>query len=270
MGVVYKARQIALERLVALKMIQHQAMGGSEQRERFQAEARAVARLQHPNIVQIYDFGEYQGWSYYAMELVLGGTLHERLARGALSPAEAARTAETLARAVHHAHGQGVIHRDVKPANVLLTAEGVLKVTDFGLARLADQSSRTLQGAIMGTPRYMAPEQAFGQTDRIGPAADIFSLGVVLYELLTGQTPFAGATTFEILDRLRTEEPAPPGRVRPGIPRDLDAVCLRCLRKEPGDRYPSAEALADDLRRFQDGVPVQTRPRGLWRRLLGG
>jgi hypothetical protein len=262
MGVVYKARHTRLKRSVALKMILGGALVGPEHLARFRTEAEAVARLQHPHIVQIYEIGEHNGLPFLALEFVDGGSLSARLAGNPQQPAEAARVVETLAGAMHAAHQAGVVHRDLKPANVLLTTSGAPKVTDFGLAKqLDDPSGQTQPGAIMGTPSYMAPEQAAGDKD-IGPAADVYALGAILYECLTGRPPFRGATVLDTLEQVRTQEPVPPRALQPNLPRDLETVCLKCLQKEPARRYGSAAELAADLRRFQEGKPILARPVG--------
>lgn len=274
MGVVYKARQVALDRLVALKMMAH-ARPGSKQLARFQVEAAAVARLQHPNIVQVYDVGESGGHPYFSMEYVQGGNLAQRLAIARPTPRRAAELIESLARAMHAAHEHGIVHRDLKPANVLLAhhergpvASGsaspwdhcLAKISDFGLAkRLDDDSSPTQTGEILGTPSYMAPEQAEGRIDQVGPATDVYALGAMLYELLTGRPPFSGPASLGMLQRVVTEEPARPGRIEPQIPRDLEAICLKCLEKSPGRRYASAAALAQDLHCFLVGQHVSAR-----------
>jgi predicted Ser/Thr protein kinase/tetratricopeptide (TPR) repeat protein len=272
MGVVYKARQTSLKRLVALKMILSHAHAGPEERARFQTEAEAVARLQHPNIVQVYEVGEHDGLSYFSLEFVEGGSLTQRLAGGPLPADAAALLAVSLARAMHHAHQRGVVHRDLKPANVLLSADGEPKIADFGLARkLETDSGQTRSGAILGTPSYMAPEQAAGDTHRAGPAADTYALGAILYECLTGRPPFRGATLRQTLEMVCTQDPLPPSRLQPGVPRDLETICLKCLAKEPERRYATALALANDLDRFRAGEPILGRREGparrLWRRL---
>ncbi len=263
MGVVYKARHLALKRTVALKMIQAAGQAHEGLRARFKAEGEAVARLQHPNIVQVYEVGEAGGWPYCALEFVDGGSLDRKLGGKPIPPRDAARLVEALARAMHLAHSRNVVHRDLKPANVLMAADGTPKVTDFGLARQLDADSGVTQaGAIMGTPSYMAPEQASGLTHEAGPAADVYALGAILYECLTGRPPFKGATVVETLDQVRTREPAAPRQLQAKTPRDLETVCLKCLRKEPERRYASAAELADELGRFLRGEPVLARPVG--------
>jgi WD40 repeat protein len=272
MGVVYKARQVHLNRPVALKVILAGPLAGPHSLARFRREAEAVARLQHPNIVQIYEVGEHGGWLYLALELVDGPNLAQRCAGAARPPREAAALVDTLARAIHHAHQRGVIHRDLKPANVLLTRDGTPKVTDFGLAKAVGDDALTRTGGVVGTPGYMAPEQADGDPTRVGPAADVYALGAIFYELLTGRPPFSGETPLRVLRRVVAEEPTPPRRLTPSTPRDLETICLKCLQKDPARRYATAEALADDLRRWQAGEPVAARPVGalerlrLWRR----
>jgi WD40 repeat protein len=260
MGVVYKARQVALKRLVALKMIRAAGQAGAEDCARFAREAEAAARLQHPNIVPIYEIGSLEGRPYFALELVEGGSLDRKLAGTPLPDRQAARLVEALARAMAYAHERGIVHRDLKPANVLLAADGTPKIADFGLAKvLHDEAGQTQTGAVLGTPCYMAPEQAAGKTREVGPAADIYALGAVLYECLAGRPPFKAATTFDTLWQVRMEEPVPPSRLQPRVPRDLETVCLKALAKEPGRRYASAEALADDLGRFLRHEPVRAR-----------
>jgi serine/threonine protein kinase len=265
MGVVYKARDPRLGRLVALKMIRDGALAGDEELERFRAEAEAVARLQHPHVVQVFEIGAQDGQPFFALEYVEGGSLKQEL-DGTPQPAHrAARLVQTLAEAAHAAHLRGVVHRDLKPANVLLTADGQPKLTDFGLAKRLDvDQGHTRSGAIMGTPSYMAPEQAAGNSKHIGPAADVYALGAILYELLTGRPPFRAATPLDTILQVLSEPPVPPRQLQPKVPRDLEAICLKCLEKEPGNRYPSAQALAEDLGRFQAGGAVRARPRRVW------
>jgi hypothetical protein len=262
MGVVYQARQVGLNRLVALKMILAGHHAGAEARDRFRAEAEAVARLHHPNVVQVYEVGEHEGRLYFSMEYCPGGGLDKKLNATPFPPAEAARLIETLAGAVHAAHKQRVIHRDLKPANVLLAADGTPKVADFGLAKKLDEAGQTQSGAVLGTPSYMAPEQAASGVKVVGPAADVYALGAILYELLTGRPPFRGPTSYETVQQVLTDEPAPPRRLQSGVPADLETVCLKCLAKQPGRRYATAQELAEELRRFLDGKPVRARPVG--------
>jgi serine/threonine protein kinase len=305
MGVVYKARQIGLGRIVALKLIRAGDDCGPQELARFRIEATAAAQLQHPNIVQVYEVGEEDGRPYLSLEWVDGGSLEQRLA-GAPQPArDAAALVERLARAVQHAHERGVIHRDLKPGNILLVSGEVVrggvvrgelsetsphpspltphpslltthqpKITDFGLARrwpigetkheMHDGPTQT--GAILGTPGYMAPEQAGGRSREVGPAADIYALGAILYALLTGRPPFRGVSVLETLEQVRSQEPVAPTRLQPNVGRDLETICLKCLAKEPERRYSSAEALADDLQRFLTGEPIRARPTSTWER----
>ncbi len=258
MGVVYKARQLGLGRIVALKMILHAEHAGAEERRRFRAEAEAVARLQQPNIVQIHEVGEHKGLPYFSLEFCAGGSLAGKLNGTPLPPVEAARLVETLARAMQAAHQAGVVHRDLKPANVLLADDGTPKVTDFGLAKTMDAPGQTNTGAIMGTPSYMAPEQAGGRKD-VGPAADVYALGAILYELLTGRPPFKAATLLDTLHEVVNVEPVAPRQLHSRTPKDLETICLKCLQKEQAKRYADAAALAEDLRRFLAGEPVAAR-----------
>jgi serine/threonine-protein kinase len=251
MGVVYKARQVGLNRLVALKMIRPRGLG-EQALVRFHVEAEAVARLKHPNIVPVYAFGEQQGQPYFALEYVPGGSLSQRLVGGPWPPRKAAELMATLAGALHHAHERGILHRDLKPANVLLDEQGQPYLTDFGLARsMHGDSGLTLDGALMGTPQYMAPEQAQGQGHRAGPAADVFGLGAILYHLLTGRPPYEAGGNLSVLVRQASEcQVTPPRRVNPRVPRTLDRICMKALSADPARRYPSAAALEQDLHRY--------------------
>src|SRR5262245_48415813 len=293
MGVVYQARHRGLHRLAALKMVLAGEFASPAQEVRFRLEAELAARVRHPNIVQVYEIGSYQGRPFLALEWVEGGSLANRLDGQPWPPGEAAALVETLARAIHVAHAEGVVHRDLKPANVLLQggeggsptdqgassrpgstadpASGFLpKITDFGLARPIEGGvSVTHSGVLVGTPGYMAPEQAAG-TGRgalVGPATDIYALGVILYQLLTGQLPFRGDSSLEVLRAVTSDEPVRPRHLQPRLPRDLEAITLHCLEKEPTRRYPGALALADDLQRFREGKPVAARPVGWGARL---
>ncbi len=289
MGVVYKARQVSLKRLVALKLIRDGALAGPQERARFRIEAEAVARMQHANIVQIYEAGEHQGRLYFAMELIEGSGLDKRLAGQPQPALQAAELVRTLALAVEHAHTQQVVHRDLKPANILLQKdEGgrmkdesrpdassvsslilhpssfVPKITDFGLAKRLDRESTaaTQDGAVLGTAGYMAPEQAAGRVREIGPGVDVYALGAILYEMLTGRPPFRAESWRETLEQVIHDEPAPPTRWRADVPRALETICLKCLEKAPDRRYASARELADDLDRFLEGNPVAAVPLG--------
>ncbi len=264
MGVVYRARHCRLHRVVALKMLIGGSFAGSEERARFQAEAEAVARLKHSNIVQIYEVGEFSENSgvsrpYFTLEFVEGGNLAAFGAGRPQPPRQAAAWLEILARAVHYAHGQGIVHRDLKPSNVLLTADGQPKICDFGVAKFVTSAAlKTQSGMLIGTAEYMAPEQAEGNAP-VGPAADIYALGAILYALLTGRPPFQGLSPLHTLEQVRREEPVTPGRLQPRIPRDLETICLRCLEKSPAQRYASAMELAEDLRRFLADEPIRAQ-----------
>jgi WD40 repeat protein len=276
MGVVYQARHRALNRLVALKMVLSGSHASADDLTRFRREAEAVAHLQHPNIVQIYEVDEAEGRPFFALEYCAAGSLAGRLAGTPLPPERAAPLVETLARAVQAAHEAGVIHRDLKPANVLLAGESGAplerlqpKLTDFGLAKkLDDASHQTASGEIMGTPSYMPPEQAAGRVKELGPACDVYALGAILYECLTGRPPFKAATPWETVRQVIAEEPVSPRQLQPKTPRDLETICLKCLEKEPKKRYASARELAEDLRRFRKGEPIQARRVGQAERLL--
>jgi tRNA A-37 threonylcarbamoyl transferase component Bud32 len=260
MGVVYKARQVQAGRVVALKMILSGSHASEEEVARFRTEAEAVARLRHLGVVAVYEVGEHDGRAFFSLEYCEGGGLDKKLNGTPLPAEEAARLVRSLAHAVQAAHAHAVVHRDLKPANVLLTADGTPKVTDFGLAKKLDEQGKTQTGAVMGTPSYMAPEQARG--DRAGPAADVYSLGAILYECLTGRPPFKGATVMQTLQMVESQEAAPARRLNPSVPLDLETIAAKCLSKEPQRRYASAQELADDLGRFLDGSPVRARPVG--------
>ena len=269
MGVVYRARQVGLNRPVALKMILAGSHAGPNERARFRIEAEAVARLQHPNIVQVYEVGECDGRPFLSLELVEGGGLERKLAGVPQPPREAASLVEVLARAVHHVHRHGILHRDLKPSNVLLTTEGVPKITDFGLAKLLDSDSgQTPTEALIGTPGYMAPEQASGHARLISARSDVYALGAILYESLTGRPPFRAETPLDTIRLVLSQEPVSPTRLQPRMSRDLETICLKCLEKEPQQRYADAGTLADDLARFQAGEPIRARPVSIGRRGL--
>lgn len=269
-SVVYKARHLGLNRLVALKMIHFSAAADEEQNARFRREAEAVANFSHANIVQIHAVGEQRGRPYIVLEYVTEGPLSKKLAGAPQPPRYSAELVKTLARAMDAAHKAGIIHRDLKPSNVLLARDGSPKITDFGLAKdLQHGVSLTHTGGnIMGTPSYMAPEQAAGKSKDVGPAADVYALGAMLYEMLTGRPPFTGATPLDILPQVLANEPVAPRRLQPKAPRDLETICLKCLEKQPAARYASAAALADDLDRFLAGESIQARPASPWERSL--
>ncbi len=267
MGVVYRARQVSLNRIVAVKLMRDSALAGPDDVRRFKVEAAAAAKLKHPNIVSIFEVGECEGQHYFAMDLVAGGSLAERTRDGVLPPRAAAELSATVAEAVQHAHERGVLHRDLKPSNVLVDSEDRPFVTDFGLARtLEEDSNLTLTGQVLGTPGYMPPEQATGK-GTVGPAADIYALGALLYHLLAGRPPFLGGTTAETLRRVVEDEPVSVRLLNPEVPRDLAAVCEKCLAKRPAERYAAAAEVAADLRRFLRGEPTRARPAGALMRL---
>jgi predicted Ser/Thr protein kinase len=267
MGVVYKARQISLNRPVALKMIRAGLLAGDDDLRRFQNEAEAVALLDHPGIVPVYEVGELDGQRYFSMKLIEGGGLAPLPEAYRDDPRAAARLVADAAEAMAHAHARGVLHRDLKPANLLIDAAGRPHVTDFGLAkRLAEQVELTQSGAILGTPAYMSPEQAAGRRGTITTAADVYGLGAVLYSLLTGKAPFGGNSLVETLDAVRVAAPAPPTRLNAKVPRDLQTICLKCLEKDPRRRYATAQGLADDLRAWLENRPIAARPAGVLER----
>jgi serine/threonine protein kinase len=288
MGVVYKARQVISQRLVALKMMRDSALAGPQERARFRIEAEAVVRLRHPNIVQIDEVGTHEGRPYFAMEFVEGGSLDKQLAGRPQPAVQAAELVRALALGIHHAHEHKIIHRDLKPANVLLSVcgrpqsgadstppcgrplnEWVPKISDFGLAKRLDTDSTawTQDGAIVGTANYMAPEQAAGRSGDVSPAVDVYALGAILYELLTGRPPFHADSWARTVQQVLHDEPAPPTRLQPDVPSAIETICLKCLEKEPGQRYASALELADDLGRFLDGKLVVAVPLSATQRL---
>jgi len=267
MGVVYLAQNVALDRLCALKMILAGAHAGRMAAARFRVEAAVVARLTHPSIVQIHHVGEADGLPFLELEYLPGGSLEKEMDGKPRRTHAAACLIETLARAIAEAHRQGIVHRDLKPANILLDAAGHPKVADFGLAKILDSADGlTRTNLIVGSPSYMAPEQAEGKARSVGMSVDVYALGAILYELLTGRPPFRGATSLETLDQIKTTEPVPPSRLQPGLPRDLETICLKCLEKSPTRRYTTAEALADDLQRHLAGEPILGRPAPFWER----
>ena len=267
MGIVYRARQISLDRPVALKMMLETSFADPEDVRRFQLEAKAAGRLDHANIVPIYDVGDCNGRQYYAMRLVTGGDLGDVMADLRKDQRRAAHMVITIARAVDHAHQKGILHRDLKPANILLDAEGAPHVADFGLAkRMDDPGSLTMSGRVMGTAAYMSPEQASGDTKRVTPASDVYSLGAIFYQMLTGEPPFSGDNAMEILVKVREGEPVHPVARNPGIDRELATICLKCLEKKPDLRYASAKRLAEDLEAWLEKRPILARPPSVVRR----
>lgn len=265
MGVVYQAWQPALKRTVALKMILSGGHASESQLQRFRTEAEAVARLQHPNVVQIYQIDDHEGLPFFSLEFCSGGSLNEKLDGTPWKDHSSAKMMETLARGMHVAHKADVVHRDLKPHNVLLDENGTPKITDFGLAKKLDEGDGvTKTESVMGTPAYMAPEQARGKTKNVGPAADVYALGAMLYELLTGRPPFKAASAWDTIALVINKEPVAPRELNPKVSRDLETICLKCLQKDPARRYVSAEGLAEDLQRFQEGRPIEARPVGRW------
>jgi serine/threonine-protein kinase len=264
MGVVYKARQLSLGRMVALKMILRGAIASPADLARFQAEAEAVARLDHPNIVPLYEVGQLESQPYFSMKFVGGTTLARKLAEGPLPPREAAEILAPICRAIHFAHRQGLLHRDLKPSNILLDEDGRPLVTDFGLAkRFTDGTSLTHTGAVVGTPSYMAPEQAAGGRGKIGPASDVYSLGTILYQMLTGRPPFQVASPVDTVLMVLEQDPLPPRVVNAKADRDLEMIALKAIQKPPDLRYHTAEAMAEDLEAYLAGEPVSARSGGL-------
>ncbi len=285
MGVVFKARQVTLNRIVALKMILSGPFAANQELTRFRAEAEAIAQLQHPNIVQIYEVNEWRagdgnpGSPFFSLEYVEGGSLADRIRGTPWASLPAAELVRTLALAMHRAHQQGIIHRDLKPGNILLTSDGVPKITDFGLAKRvlrteapptlgsSEPNASTLPGQILGTPSYMAPEQAESRWTDIGPATDVYALGAILYELLTGRPPFKAETPLDTIMHVLSAQPAPPRLLNSKVDRDLETICLKCLEKDPRLRYPTAQALANDLERYQHGDAIEASSVNLLSRL---
>src|SRR6266446_2339012 len=266
-GVVYRARQKSLNRTVALKVIGLGQWSTTPHLRRFRHEAEAAARLEHPQIVPIYEIGERDGSCYFSMKFVEGGQLDQIVRREPMSTRRAAELLVKIARTVQFAHEHGILHRDIKPGNILLDRNGEPHLTDFGLARLIEQESTVTNSFdVLGTPSYMAPEQAAGDVKKLSPAADVYSLGAVFYQMLTGQPPFAGGTTYETIRLVMETEPRSPRLWNPKIGRDLSTICLKCLEKDPQRRYSSALALAEDLERWQKHEPIRARRTGLFRR----
>lgn len=261
-GVIYKAWQKNLHRVVALKIVLSPHLSTPEQEARFRIEAAATARLVHPNIVQIFKIKEWESSPYLVLEYVDGATLSNQWQGLPQAARSVASLVATLAGAVHYAHARGVVHRDLRPCNILLAKDGSAKIIDFGLAKIdvLGESPITLTGQILGTPSYMAPEQAEGRSEEISSSVDVYALGAILYEGLTGRPPFRRRTILETLRDVAFTEPVPPRQLRPEIPRDLETICLKCLRKRANDRYATAAELADDLHRFQDNKPIHARP----------
>jgi hypothetical protein len=268
MGIVYKARQTTLDRVVALKMILPGSLAGDDDLRRFHTEAESTARLLHPAIVRVHEVGLADGQHFYSMDYIDGPSLSQQLSAGPLPGKTAARHVAAVARAIQHAHRHGILHRDLKPSNILLDTEEQPHVTDFGLAKkLGADSAQTATGAVLGTPSYMAPEQAAGKTKELGPACDVYGLGALLYALLTGRPPFQAETPAETMLQVMERDPAPPCILNPKIDRDLETVCLKCLEKDPRDRYASAQAVADDLERFLNGDSIKARSVNVLERL---
>src|SRR5262245_24615072 len=269
MGVVFRARQISLNRIVALKMILAGQLASPAAVQRFKTEAEAAANLDHPNIVPIYEIGEHEGQHYFSMRFIEGGTLTQAMAPAKFTPRRAAQLMITVAGAVHYAHQRGILHRDLKPGNILLDAKRQPHVTDFGLAKaLGAEGDLTRTSAILGTPSYMSPEQGSGHAKQLTTASDVFSLGAILYELLTGRSPVQGPTPVETLRRVMEEEPKKPRSLNSEVDADLETICLKCLQKEMAQRYTSADALAEDLQRWLRNEPILARRSNAWEQAL--
>ena len=269
MGVVYRAKQVSLNRTVALKMILSGKFAGEDDVKRFRTEAEAAANLQHPNIVAIHEIGEHEGRHYFSMDYVEGKNLAQAIGNQPMPFTQAAELLKTIAEAVHYAHQRGTLHRDLKPHNVLIDATGQPRITDFGIAKRVDQESDlTQEGAVMGSPSYMPPEQATGRLAEIGPASDVYSLGAILYQMLTGKAPFGGAMPVDTLRQVIEQEPTAPSKFNDRVPPDLETICLKCLEKKPELRYPSARALAEELERFLNHEPILAKPASVSRKLV--
>jgi serine/threonine-protein kinase len=269
MGVVYKARQLTLGRTVALKMLSAGCLASEQELRRFQGEAEAAAGLNHPNVVSVHEVGELEGRYFFSMQYIEGNDLAEILKKRKISFRDAARYIQQVANAVLHAHENGVLHRDLKPSNVLIDSADQVQVTDFGLAkRVGDKSDITLSGQILGTPSYMSPEQAGAERSKIGRPTDTYSIGALLYHLLTGRPPFHGENSMETLKLVREADPVLPREYNPAVPRELEMICLKCLEKRPNRRYASARALADDLQRYLDGESISIGSVRLFNRLV--
>jgi len=261
MGIVYKVYQVRAKRFAALKMVIPGLEADPTLLQRFHSEAQAVAHLAHPNIVQIYEMGDYNGWPFFSLEFCGGGSLARKLGGTPMLPHHAAELMEKVARAVAYAHQRQIVHRDLKPGNILLTPEGEPKIGDFGLAkRLDGRPGTTRIGTIIGTPSYLAPELVDGKSKSVSPACDIYAVGAVLYECLTGRPPFKGANVIDTLEQIRRQRPIPPRAFNLKISPDLDAVCMKCLRRNPSDRYATAQEAAEDLHRYLKGMPTDARP----------